>query len=118
MNRAADRRARGSCVFLFPRRPQSDEQLPAEECGGQNSDDRPRQVAENCSNLLNTVAENMAQPDEEEGSKRFAQNVPHGESKPGVVGCAAREVDPRPQGSNQPAAEEDSRAAPALRLRI
>jgi len=35
----------------------------------------PTQVAENGSNLLNAVAENMAQPNEESGSQRLTQKI-------------------------------------------
>jgi hypothetical protein len=44
-----------------------EEKIPAEKCGGENAGDRPCQVAGNCVYLLNTVAENKAEPDEESG---------------------------------------------------
>jgi hypothetical protein len=48
-----------------------EEQPPAEKCGSQNAEYGPCQVAENCAHLLNTVAENMAQPNVQNGSKRL-----------------------------------------------
>ncbi len=59
----------------------AEEKPPAEKCGGQNAEDGPRQVAENRANLLNPVAEDMAQPDEEGGSERLTQNVPQSETE-------------------------------------